>query len=57
MYVGEWDMCWRNFLNFSLVPKKCEKEVKDSLLIANEGHFEIWFSRKENNYVFQKEIF
>ena len=25
MYVCEWDMCWRNFGNFSLVTKKCEK--------------------------------
>ena len=25
VYVCEWDMCWRNFCNFSLVTKKCEK--------------------------------
>ena len=29
-YVCEWDMCWRNFCNFSLVTKKCEKWVKNS---------------------------
>ena len=25
VYVCEWNMCWRNFCNFSLVTKKCEK--------------------------------
>ena len=25
VYACEWDMCWRNFCNFSLVTKKCEK--------------------------------
>ena len=30
MYVCEWDMCWRNFCNFSLVTKTCEKYDKNS---------------------------
>ena len=30
MYACELDMCWRNFCNFSLVTKKCEKYVKNS---------------------------
>ena len=25
VYVCEWEMCWRNFCNLSLVTKKCEK--------------------------------
>ena len=25
MYVCKWDMCWRNFCNFFMVTKKCEK--------------------------------
>ena len=46
MYVCEWDMCWRNFCNFSLVTTKCEKWVKIALFFSNEHHFEIWFPKK-----------
>ena len=38
-------MCWRNFCNFSLVTRKCEKWVKIALF-SNERHFEIWFPKK-----------
>ena len=46
MYVCEWDMCWRNFCNFPLVSKICEKYVKNSPF-CNERHFEIWFPKKK----------
>ena len=51
MYVCEWDMCWRNFWNFSLVTKKCEKYVKKALF-SNERHFEIWFPKKKKTITF-----
>ena len=46
MYVDEWDMCWRNFCNFSLVTKKMWK-VGQKYPFSNERHFEIWFPKKK----------
>ena len=48
MYVYEWDMCWRNFRNFSLVTKNVKSRSKIAL---DERHFDF---QKENNYVFLK---
>ena len=31
MYVCEWDMCWRNFCNFSLVTKNVKRMSKMTL--------------------------
>ena len=47
MYVCEWDMCWMDFCNFSLITKKCEEYVKLAPF-SNERHFKIWFPKKEN---------
>ena len=47
MYVCEWDMCWRNLCNFSLVIKKCEKWVKNSLFFFKWAPF--W------NLIFKKK--
>ena len=46
MYVCEWDMCWRNFRNSSLVTKNVKSRSKIELF-SNERHFEIWFSKKK----------
>ena len=53
VYVCEWDMYWRNFCNFSLVTKKCEKFVKYSPCFK-WAPFWYLISKKENNYVFLK---
>ena len=44
MYVCEWDMCWRNFCNFSQVTKKCER------------HFEFWFPNKKTIMFFWSKL-
>ena len=37
----------KEFFNFSLVTRKCEKWVKNSIFFSsNERHFEIWFPKK-----------
>ena len=46
MYVCEWDMCWRNFCNVSLVTKNVKSRSKIALF-SNERHFEIWFPKKK----------
>ena len=46
MYVCEWDMCWRNFCNFSLLTKNVKSRSKIAPF-SNERHFEIWFSIKK----------
>ena len=48
----EWDMCWRNFCNFSLMIKKCEK-VKNSPFFKWAPFWNL-ISKKENNYAFLK---
>ena len=56
MYVCAWDMCWRNFCNFSLVTKK-SKNVKSRSKIAllfKWAPFWNLISKKDNNYVFLK---
>ena len=47
MCVCEWDMCWKNFCNFSLVTKKNVKSRSKLALFPNEGPFEIWFPEKK----------
>ena len=51
VYVCEWDMCWRNFCNFSLVTTKCEKYVKNNPFFKWAPFCHL-ISKKENNYVF-----
>ena len=56
MYVFNWDMCWRNFCNFYLVTKKCEKYVKNCPFFSNERHFEIWFPKKKTITLFWSKL-
>ena len=46
VYVCVWDMCWRNFCNFSLVTKNVKSRSKIALF-SNERHFGIWFPKRE----------
>ena len=46
MYECEWDMCWRNFCNFSLVTKNVKYRSKIAPF-SNERHFEIWFPKRK----------
>ena len=56
MYVCKWDICCRNFCNFSLVTKKCEKYVKIDPF-SNERHFEIWFPKKKTIAFFWSKLY
>ena len=53
VYVCEWDMCWRNFCNFSLVTKNVKSRSK-IVLSFKWAPFWNLISKKENNYVFLK---
>ena len=53
MYVCEWDMCCRNFCNFSLVTKIVKSRSKIALFFK-WAPFWILNSKKENKYVFLK---
>ena len=53
--VCEWDTCWRNFCNFSLVTKKCESRPKIALF-SNERHFEIWYPKKKTITFFWSKV-
>ena len=48
-------MCQKNFCNFSLVTKKCEKD-KNSPFFSNERHFEIWFPKKKTITFFWSKL-
>ena len=54
--VCEWDMCWRNFCNFPLVTRKCEKYRSEIALFSNECHFEIWFPKKRKITFFWSKL-
>ena len=56
VYVCEWDMCWRNFCNFSLVTQKCGKSRSKIALFSNERHFEIWFPKKRTITFFWSKL-
>ena len=56
VYVCEWDMCWRNFCNFSLVTKKNVKSRSQIALFSNERHFEIWFPKKRTITFFWSKL-
>ena len=53
VYICEWDMCWRNFCYFPWWLKNVKSRSKIALF-SNECHFEIWFPKIENKYVFLK---
>ena len=48
-------MCWRNFCNFSLVTKKCEKLVKNGafFFLFQKSSISKFEFQKENNYLGQ----
>ena len=46
VYVCEWDMCWRNFCNFSMVTKNVKSRSKIALFFQMSA-FEIWFRKKK----------
>ena len=52
IYVCEWDLCWRNFCNFSLVTKKCERKVGQNSPFFKWAPFWNFIFKKENDYVF-----
>ena len=56
MHVCEWDICRRNFCNFSLVTKKFVKCRSKIALFSNERHFEIWFPKKKTVTFFWSKL-
>ena len=55
MYVCEWNMSWSIFCNFSLVTKKCEKQVKIPFF-SNERYFETRFPKKKTITFFWSKL-
>ena len=53
VYVCEWDMCWINFCNFSLVTKNVKSRSKIAPFFKWAPFWNL-ISKKENNYVFLK---
>ena len=51
----EWDMCWRNFCNFSWWLENVKSRSKIALF-SNERHFETWYPKKKTITFFSGKL-